>query len=75
MAAGFLFEFFSPLIDSEGSNGFLGNTSLADASKLKRNKSANDKMSSGKQVIELSTEYDPVGKPITKSGGLIQASG
>ncbi|KAM1757759.1 hypothetical protein ACFX11_006971 [Malus domestica] len=79
MAAGFLFEFFSPLIDSESSNGFLGNTLLADSSKLKRNKSASDKMrtvlSSGKQVIELSTEYDPVGKPITKSGGLIQASG
>ncbi|KAM1000233.1 hypothetical protein ACFX2A_007004 [Malus domestica] len=79
LAAGFIFEFFSPLIDSDGSNGFLGNTSLANASKLKRNKSANDKMttvlSSGKQVIELSTEYDPVGKPITKSGGLIQASG
>ncbi|RXH83269.1 hypothetical protein DVH24_005522 [Malus domestica] len=78
LAAGFIFEFFSPLIDSEGSNRFLGNTSLANASKLKRNKSASDKMrtvlSSGKQVIELSTEYDPVGKPITKSGGLIQAS-
>ncbi|KAB2606367.1 abscisic-aldehyde oxidase [Pyrus ussuriensis x Pyrus communis] len=26
-------------------------------------------------VIELSREYDPVGKSITKSGGLIQASG
>ncbi|KAB2615213.1 abscisic-aldehyde oxidase [Pyrus ussuriensis x Pyrus communis] len=81
LAAGFLFEFFSPLIDREYdiSNDFLGTTLLANYSKLKRNQGANNKMttvlSSAKQVLELSTEYDPVGKPITKSGGLIQASG
>lgn len=86
LAVGFLFEFFSPLIDSTAkiSNGLLdGHSSnlLAKASKTNQNYAQLDNnkiptlLSSAKQVLELSTEHHPVGEPITKSGAAIQASG
>lgn len=79
LATGFLFEFFSPLIDSESeiSSGFLESRFSADASMLKKNQRCKipTVVTSAKQVLGLSTEYYPVGEPITKSGALLQASG
>ncbi|KAL7152035.1 hypothetical protein ABFS83_04G070400 [Erythranthe nasuta] len=65
LAVGFLFEFLNSLILPEGADksnrgSEIGNTPL---------------LSYGKQVVESSTEYYPVGEPITKSGAAIQASG
>ncbi|XP_048324777.2 indole-3-acetaldehyde oxidase isoform X1 [Ziziphus jujuba] len=86
LAAGFLFEFFSSLIDSgtEISNGFSNgytSTSLFKHSKPVQNNNQHypnkipTMLSSGKQVLQLSKSYNPVGEPITKSGAAIQASG
>ncbi|KAM4083929.1 hypothetical protein ACB094_08G094000 [Castanea mollissima] len=84
LAMGFLFDFFSPLIDNGGkiSNVLLeGYIKNVNAYKTNQNhvQLAHDNLpsllSSGKQVIELSEEYHPVGEPITKSGAAIQASG
>lgn len=84
LAIGYLFDFFSPLIDNGGkiSNVLLeGYIKNVDAYKINQNhvQLAHDNLpsllSSGKQVIELSEEYHPVGEPITKSGAAIQASG
>uniref|UniRef100_A0A2N9ECF9 indole-3-acetaldehyde oxidase n=1 Tax=Fagus sylvatica TaxID=28930 RepID=A0A2N9ECF9_FAGSY len=84
LAVGFLFDFFSPLIDNGGeiSNGLLeGYIKNVKAYKINQNhvQLAHDNipslLSSSKQVFELSTEYHPVGEPITKSGAAIQASG
>lgn len=84
LAIGFLFDFFSPLIDNGGkiSNVLLeGYIKNVNAYKTNQNhvQLAHDELpsllSSGKQVIELSEEYHPVGDPITKSGAAIQASG
>ncbi|KAM7522792.1 hypothetical protein LguiA_012694 [Lonicera macranthoides] len=67
LAVGFLFEFLLPLLDpdySVTSDPYkfddIGNPGL---------------VSSAKQVVESSTEYYPVGKPIMKSGATLQASG
>lgn len=67
LAVGFLFEFLLPLVDpdySVTSDPYefddIGNPGL---------------VSSAKQVVESSTEYYPVGKPIMKSGAALQASG
>ncbi|XP_048324785.1 indole-3-acetaldehyde oxidase isoform X2 [Ziziphus jujuba] len=86
LAAGFLFEFFSSLIDgsAEISNGFLNgyaSTSMAKCSKLGQSNVQDysnkipTMLSSAKQVLELSKSYYPVGEPISKSGAAIQASG
>ncbi|XP_035550385.1 indole-3-acetaldehyde oxidase-like isoform X1 [Juglans regia] len=86
LAVGFLFNFFSPLVDNNGEtfNGLLDgymNHLLVEVSKLDQNtlQLDHDKiltfLSSAKQVLELSTEYYPVGEPITKAGAAIQASG
>ena len=86
LAAGFLFEFFSSLIDggAEMTNSFLDEykrTSLFKHSELgqKSYQLYSNKiptmLSSSKQVMEFSKEYYPVGEPITKFGAAIQASG
>ncbi|KAL6205175.1 hypothetical protein ACLB2K_022437 [Fragaria x ananassa] len=80
LASGFLFEFFSPFIniDTEISDGFVDNI-LFPTSEMNKNQHCNDDfppvLSSAKQVVNLSTDYDPVGKPIIKSGAALQASG
>ncbi|WVY91568.1 hypothetical protein V8G54_037082 [Vigna mungo] len=86
LAAGFIFQFFNPLIDSPKriSNGYLNgsdNHPFADDFELKvsQKKAPHDKVStlliSGKQVLEAGREYHPVGEPIVKSGAAQQASG
>ncbi|GMN46984.1 hypothetical protein TIFTF001_016161 [Ficus carica] len=85
LAVAFLFEFFSPFIDgtAETTDGSDKNKSklFSKASIIGENQDpiCQDKiptlLSSGKQVIKLSKEYYPVGKPITKSGAALHASG
>ncbi|KAF7831602.1 abscisic-aldehyde oxidase [Senna tora] len=85
LAAGFLFEFFNPFIDSsdEMLNGYLNRyncSSFVKASEMKDNHlqvhhDITPSLSSGKQVLQFSGEYSPVGKPIMKSGAAFQASG
>ncbi|BAT80947.1 hypothetical protein VIGAN_03057600 [Vigna angularis var. angularis] len=86
LAAGFIFQFFNPLIDSPEriSNGYLNgsdNHPFADDFELKvsQKKAPHDKVStlliSGKQVLEAGREYHPVGEPFVKSGAAQQASG
>ncbi|XP_060963459.1 indole-3-acetaldehyde oxidase-like [Cannabis sativa] len=79
LAVGFLFEFFSSFIDTtaETTDGLL--KKCKDALLANENQFNHDEiptlLSSGKQFIETSPEYYPVGKPITKSGAALQASG
>ncbi|KAE8705768.1 Indole-3-acetaldehyde oxidase [Hibiscus syriacus] len=61
LAVGFLFEFLSPLIDSEHER--FGKT---DCPTL---------LSSSNQKIRFKNEYYPVGEPVTKTGAILQASG
>ncbi|KAL7113650.1 hypothetical protein ACP275_04G073200 [Erythranthe tilingii] len=65
LAVGFLFEFLNSLILPEGAAKSNHGSEIGNAPLL----------SYGKQVVESSTEYYPVGEPITKSGAAIQASG
>ncbi|XP_015873305.2 indole-3-acetaldehyde oxidase [Ziziphus jujuba] len=86
LASGFLFEFFSSLIESDAEitnsvlNGYKSN-SLVKQSNIGQNygQFQSNKiptlLSSSKQVLELSKRYHPVGEPIAKSGAAIQASG
>ncbi|KAA0040101.1 indole-3-acetaldehyde oxidase-like [Cucumis melo var. makuwa] len=87
LAVGFLFEFLSSLVDGSVAiksdsldrctntssalpyNKFSSNHDIFDYNKTKA------LLSSGKQTIELSSEYHPVGDTIIKSGAAIQASG
>ncbi|XP_028801323.1 indole-3-acetaldehyde oxidase [Neltuma alba] len=86
LAIGFLYKFFSPVIDhsveklNNYSNGYTG-SSVKKTFDLKEN---NGKvhhvkvpplLSSGKQEIQVGDEYRPIGEPVTKSGATIQASG
>ncbi|XP_015873264.3 indole-3-acetaldehyde oxidase-like isoform X1 [Ziziphus jujuba] len=86
LAAGFLFEFFSSLIDggAEITNSFLdgsGSTSLLKHSKPEQKddqyyqKKVSKMLSSSKQALELSKRHYPVGEPVTKTGAVVQASG
>lgn len=86
LAVGFLFNFFSPLIEDNGKlcNGLLDgymNDLVVENSKIDQKplQLDHDKiptfLSSAKQTLELSTDYYPVGEPITKAGAAIQASG
>ncbi|KAL9316112.1 hypothetical protein ACSQ67_017113 [Phaseolus vulgaris] len=86
LAAGFIFQFFNPLIDSPEriSNSYLNgnnNDPFAEDLELKvsEKKVPRDKiptlLTSGKQVLEAGCEYHPVGEPIVKSGAALQASG
>lgn len=86
LAIGYLFEFLSSLtrkrIETSGNcldgykNGFSfkgleveQNNYQGDQTKLQT------MISSAKQVIGLSSEYHPVGEPVTKAGAAVQASG
>ncbi|XVE59723.1 hypothetical protein DITRI_Ditri05aG0069300 [Diplodiscus trichospermus] len=86
LAVSFLFEFLSPLIDNladisifqhDGYNSGL----LFNGSKINQNFDQFDQiksstlLSSAKQVIQLTEEFHPVGKPIIKAGATLQASG
>ncbi|KAL5575105.1 hypothetical protein UlMin_016804 [Ulmus minor] len=86
LAVGYLFEFFSPFIDTRDKaiDGFLDEskrTSLASPFKLAENQdqfhlnNIPALLSSAKQDIEFSRENYPVGEPISKSGASLQASG
>ncbi|XP_027332426.1 abscisic-aldehyde oxidase-like isoform X2 [Abrus precatorius] len=85
LAVGFIFQFFNPLIDTAvKTDGYLnGNINLPFVKDydLKENPKqvCHDKvrtlLSSGKQVLEASCEYHPIGEPIIKSGASLQASG
>ncbi|KAI4308342.1 hypothetical protein L6164_031425 [Bauhinia variegata] len=74
LASGFLFEFFYPFIDHpvEITNDYLNGY-------IEMQENCHDKipnsLSSGKQVLQSGTEYPPIGKPITKAGAALQASG
>ncbi|OMP05279.1 Aldehyde oxidase/xanthine dehydrogenase, a/b hammerhead, partial [Corchorus capsularis] len=86
LAVGFLFGFLSPLINNPTDistywrDGFNSSLLFKD-SKVTPNFDQFDQtkfstlLSSAKQVIQPSEEYHPVGKPITKAGATIQASG
>lgn len=86
LAVGFLFEFFSPLIEMDPvlANSILDgctNTLSFKDPKLRQNYDQNFRstvpsvLCSAKQVLELSKAFYPVGEPIAKSGSAIQASG
>ncbi|KAJ4724641.1 putative Aldehyde oxidase [Melia azedarach] len=74
LAVGFLFEFFGSLAESkaemfsDSSDGYSSDFLLQDPK-------FPTLLSSAKQVLELSSEYYPVGEPMTKSGAALQASG
>lgn len=86
LAVGFLFEFLFSLVHGEVSiksnylNGCrnasttLPDRFISNQNLFGYNKTA-DLLSSGKQTVELSLEYHPVGDTIIKSGAAIQASG
>ncbi|WJX64391.1 aryl-alcohol oxidase 3 [Trifolium repens] len=86
LAAGFVFQFFNPLIEiCTGETKFYlnGNSNLPFVKdfELKENQKQvhHDKiptlLSSGKQVLEAGNEYHPIGEPIIKSGAALQATG
>lgn len=86
LAVGYLFEFLCPLVDGGAvvSNGWLTENTdnfLEKAFKTEVDKKQNCNvreaalLSSGKQVVNSSKEYYPIGEPIIKSGASIQASG
>ena len=78
LAAGFLFEFFSHLVEgnAESPNGYVNgySTLMSPARHLDHGK-VSTLLTSGKQEVELNKQYYPVGEPIAKSGAVIQASG
>ncbi|OWM69067.1 hypothetical protein CDL15_Pgr025254 [Punica granatum] len=72
LAAGFVFTFLIPLIESalpipKYLDGYSG---LVKAVEQER-----DQLSYGKQVVEVDKQYTPVGDPVAKSQSTIQASG
>ncbi|XVF47064.1 hypothetical protein PTKIN_Ptkin03bG0079000 [Pterospermum kingtungense] len=81
LAVSFLFEFLSPMLGIPEISNVCHNGILSENSKVELNndqlgqKKAPTLLSSAKQVIQLNEEYHPVGKPITKAGAAIQASG
>ncbi|CAL5190349.1 unnamed protein product [Lathyrus oleraceus] len=86
LAVAFLFQFFNSLIDSSArkTSGYLkGYTHLpsvkASDKKENQNRVHPNKsptlLMSGKQVIVPGSEYSPIGKPVVKSGAVLQASG
>ncbi|OMO77104.1 Aldehyde oxidase/xanthine dehydrogenase, a/b hammerhead [Corchorus olitorius] len=82
LAIGFLFQFLSPLIYSPAEiSGICVNSIMLKDSKIEPNCDQSGEiqlptlLTSGKQVIQSSKEYHPVGEPITKAGATLQASG
>ncbi|CAK9314080.1 unnamed protein product [Citrullus colocynthis] len=86
LAVGFLFEFLFSLVHGEvaiksnylngcrNASSTLPDRFISNQNLFGYNKTA-DLLSSGKQTVELSLEYHPVGDTIIKSGAAIQASG
>ncbi|KAG4191759.1 hypothetical protein ERO13_A07G114700v2 [Gossypium hirsutum] len=86
LAIGFLFDFLYPLLGnpaeissfwSDGDNKALPFSDFKgkqDSNQLDQTKFST-LLSSAKQVIQLSEEYNPVGEPIKKAGATLQASG
>lgn len=83
LAVGFLFEFLHQFINDRLvlSSGQLDgcrdtvNGEIETIDNHKRNNENAVLSLSGRQVVEINNEYYPVGKPITKAGAAIQASG
>ncbi|XVF69318.1 hypothetical protein PTKIN_Ptkin11bG0071200 [Pterospermum kingtungense] len=73
VAAGFLYEFLSPLVHTpaEIPGGWRNGDNTVASHGIK----FPTLLSSSKQVIQTSKEYHPVGQPIIKAGAAIQASG
>ncbi|XP_012477664.1 abscisic-aldehyde oxidase isoform X1 [Gossypium raimondii] len=86
LAIGFLFDFLYPLLEnpseissfwSDGDNKALPFSDFKgkqDSNQLDQTKFST-LLSSAKQVVQLSEEYNPVGEPIKKVGATLQASG
>ncbi|KAG8488665.1 hypothetical protein CXB51_016721 [Gossypium anomalum] len=86
LAIGFLFNFLYPLLEnpaeissfwSDGDNKafpFSDFKGKQDSNQLDQTKFST-LLSSAKQVVQLSEEYNPVGEPIKKVGATLQASG
>ncbi|OMO91076.1 Molybdopterin dehydrogenase, FAD-binding protein, partial [Corchorus capsularis] len=79
--AAFLAEFLSPLIYSPAEiSGDCVNGIMLKDSKIEPNSDQSGEiqlptlLTSGKQVIQSSKEYHPVGEPVTKAGATLQAS-
>ncbi|KAJ6671693.1 XANTHINE DEHYDROGENASE [Salix viminalis] len=86
LAAGYLFDFLFPLIDTSskihgGWSGEYCNTSLSEDAEIKQKYSQLDHvqlptlLTSSEQVLELNHDHHPVGQPIKKIGAALQASG
>ncbi|CAJ2653767.1 unnamed protein product [Trifolium pratense] len=86
LAAGFVFQFFNPLIEifagatNSYLNGYCNSPFVNDIKFIENQKQVHDDkiptlLSSGKQVLEAGNEYHPIGEPIIKSGAALQASG
>lgn len=85
LAVSFLFQFLFPLINHDslildGLPDGLVNCMLEEASENHSESHSGQAastalLSSGKQQIQLSKDYYPVGEPMPKSGALLQASG
>ncbi|PNX92579.1 abscisic-aldehyde oxidase-like protein, partial [Trifolium pratense] len=86
LAAGFVFQFFNPLIEifagatNSYLNGYSNSPFVNDIKFIENQKQVHDDkiptlLSSGKQVLEAGNEYHPIGEPIIKSGAALQASG
>ncbi|KAJ6717135.1 OXIDASE putative-RELATED [Salix koriyanagi] len=86
LAAGYLFDFLFPLIDTSskihgGWSDEYCNTSLSEDAEIKQKYSQLDHvqlptlLTSSEQVLELNHDHHPVGQPIKKIGAALQASG
>uniref|UniRef100_A0A161ZQ71 indole-3-acetaldehyde oxidase n=1 Tax=Daucus carota subsp. sativus TaxID=79200 RepID=A0A161ZQ71_DAUCS len=80
LVVSYLFKFLYPLSDGvvSVSNGLSTHNSannFKDGDNLSNDAKKPSLLSSGKQLVETSREYYPVGQPIVKSGASIQASG
>ncbi|XP_022153774.1 indole-3-acetaldehyde oxidase-like [Momordica charantia] len=73
LAVGFLFQFLSSLVDgnAEIKSDYVNGCKKAS---FAYNKTAT-LLSSGRQTLQLSSEYHPVGSALIKSGAALQASG
>ncbi|KAI9078847.1 hypothetical protein K1719_039188 [Acacia pycnantha] len=69
LAIGFLYKFYSPLIDHSVEK----RTNYSNGKVLHDN--VHPILLSGKQEIQVGDEHRPIGEPVTKSGATLQASG
>ncbi|XP_021864564.1 abscisic-aldehyde oxidase [Spinacia oleracea] len=76
LAEAFVFEFLHPLVKSNFGFSSLGlDQDIDSQSATVKENSGQPLLFPAKQVIIPSTEYHPVGKPISKIGAALQASG